>query len=296
MTPPPIRPLHLVLFVFIQAIWAFNFPVSKWGLAELPPFLFIALRFLLVALVLLPLVPLPRGRWPQVFLLSVTLGLLHFAAMFNGLVFVPASTAALLVQLQVPFAALLAAAFLGDRLGWRRGLGLALAFSGVTLVLGGPSLEGPWWAQGLVLFAAFCWAVAAVQVKFLSGLSGATLNAWVATFAVPQLFLASFIFEEGQWQATVELSWAGIGAIVYNSLVVVVLGYGIWYRLLRSYDVNQAMPFTLLILPLAFLFSGLFLGEPLTWTLMLGGLLTLVGVSIIVLRRPRQIPPEATRV
>lgn len=296
MAASPIRPLHLALFVFVQAIWAFNFPVSKWGLAELPPFLFVGLRFLLVALVLLPFVPRPHGKWRQVLLLSITLGFVHFAAMFNGLVFVPASTAALLVQMQVPFAALLAAAFLGDRLGWRRGLGLALAFAGVAVVLGGPTLEGPWWAQGLVLLAAFCWAIGAVQVKFLAGVPGATLNAWVAIFAVPQLFIASLIFEEGQWQAVQGLTWAGVGAIVYNSLVVVVLGYGIWYRLLRSYDVNQSMPFTLLILPLAFLFSGLFLGEALTWTLMLGGLTTLAGVAIIVLRRPRQVPPEATRV
>ncbi len=292
-----IRPLHLALFLFVIAIWAFNFVINKLALAELPPLLYIALRFIVVAVVLLPFVPPPRGRWRQVAVLSFTLGSLHFALIMSGLRLVPASTVALITQLQVPFAAILAAFAFGDRLGWRRLGGMVLAFVGVGMVLGLPDLGAPWWAECLVVGSAFCWAVATIQIKWLGGaVSGSTLNAWTAVFAVPQLLLASLVLEEGQWEALVSISWLGVGAVLYNALVIVVLAYGIWYRMLRLYDVNQAMPFTLLMLPMALLSAGLVLDEPMTWWLAAGGLLTIVGVGIVVIRRPRVAGPETARV
>lgn len=270
--------------------------VNKLAVAELPPILFIAARFVLVAAFLLPFVPSPRGHWRQIAILSFTLGCLHFSLILTGLKLVPASTVVLITQLQVPFAAILAAIFLRDRLGWRRLSGMVLAFGGVGVVLGVPNLDAPWWAEFLVVGSAFCWALAAIQIKWLgNGVSGNTINAWTALLAVPQLVLASWLLEADQWGSVLEISWLGVGAIVYNAVAVVAIGYGVWYHLLKTYDVNQTMPFTLLILPLALLFTGLALDEPLTWWLAGGSLLTITGVAIIVLRRPRHAGPEVGR-
>jgi O-acetylserine/cysteine efflux transporter len=64
------------------------------------------------------------------------------------------------------------------------------------------------------------------------------------------------------------------------------VGYGVWYRMMRNFPVNQVMPFTLLI-PLFGVLSGiLFLDEPLTWFMLIGGAATLAGVAICVIRRP----------
>lgn len=291
-----IRPLHLLLFVAIMAIWSLNFVIMKWGVAEIPPILFSSLRFALVAVLLAPFAPPPRGQWRQIFLISFTLGVLHFSCIFSGMARTPGSTGALLVQLQVPFAAILAAIFLDDRLGWRRLAGMILAFAGVVLVLGGPDLSAPWWSLGLVVAASLFWAVATVQIKKLHGISGLTLNAWVAVLSVPQLLIVSFVLEEGQVAALAAASWRAYGSVLYNSVGIVLIGYGLWYQLLRRYDVNQAMPFTLLVAPFGVFFSALLLDEPLAWTLLLGGAITLAGVAIIVLRRPRLAPPEAERV
>jgi len=292
-----IRPLHLLLFLMVVSIWGFSFVVSKWGVQEMPPLFFVGLRFLVVALVLVPFVPRPSGHWRQVFLVSVTLGLLHFACMFVALVRTPAGSAALIAQLQVPFAALLAAIFLGDRLGWRRALGMALAFAGVGLVLGLPTGDSPWWSDLLVVFGGLFWALSAVQIKLIGGgVPAASINAWIALFAVPQLWLASAILEQGQWQALTGMSWRLLFALLYNSVLIVVVGYGTWYRLLKIYDVNQAMPFLLLMPPIAVLSAGIALGEPLTWGLVVGGLVTVAGVAIILVRRPRLVEPGAERV
>ena len=84
--------------------------------------------------------------------------------------------------------------------------------------------------------------------------------------------------------------------MVYQAVLVVVVGYGVWTWLLRQYEINQAMPITLLV-PLVGVLSGVvFLGESLTLPLILGGLLTIVGVGIILIRRPRTAAPEAERI
>jgi O-acetylserine/cysteine efflux transporter len=78
--------------------------------------------------------------------------------------------------------------------------------------------------------------------------------------------------------------------------MVVIVGYGTWYWLLRRYGVNQVMAFTLLV-PIFGVLSGVMvLGETLTGPLVAGGILTVIGVGIIVLRRPRLVEPDAERV
>ncbi len=88
-----IRPLHLALFVVVAAVWGLNFVVAKIGIEQLPPILLMALRWGLVAAMLVPFVKLPRGHWRAVILVSVTLGFMHFALMFTGLREIDASTA-----------------------------------------------------------------------------------------------------------------------------------------------------------------------------------------------------------
>lgn len=285
--PLAVAPLHLLAFVLIMVVWGSNFAVSKIALEQIPPIMLVAMRFALVAAILLPFVKPPTGRFREILLLSFVLATLHFSMMFTGLKTVDAATAAISLQLQVPFAALLAAIFLSERFGWRRALGLAFAFAGVTIIAGEPRLSGQYFALSLVIGAALVWAVASIIIKHLDTVNGFQINAWMALFATPQLCLASFLLEGGQWEAVQTADWTPYLAVFYQAVVVVGFGYGTWYMLLKRYDVNVAMPFTLLV-PLFGVASGVvFLGESLTVSLLGGGLLTIVGVGIITLRRPR---------
>jgi O-acetylserine/cysteine efflux transporter len=290
------RLLHVAVLVGVMAIWGLNFAVAKIGMQQLPPILMTALRFALVALLLGPFAKPPKGRWRPVFLISVTLGLLHFSLMFTGLQGIDAATAAIAIQLQVPFAALLAAIFFRDLLGWRRALGMAVAFGGVMLIAGEPRLEGSYLSLALVILAACIWSVANIQIKMLGEIDGMTLNAWVAIFATPQLLLASLALEDGQLAALAAADWRAYASIIYQSVLVFGLGYGTWYWMLGRYRVTQTMPFILLVPVFGVLSGILLLGETPTVTLVTGGLLTIAGVGIIVLRRPRVAAPEVERV
>jgi O-acetylserine/cysteine efflux transporter len=287
------KPADVAIAVVLMAIWGSNFVIAKVGLDEFPPVLFVALRFAAVAALLLPFVAMPRGRLREVFLLSVTLALLHFPLMLTGMKYVDASIAAITVQTQVPFSALLAALFFGDRLGWRRALGMGFAIAGVAILVGEPREGSVLWAVGLIVLASMVWAVAALQMKRLTSVDTFSVNAWMALFATPMLLGMSFLLEDGQVASVAAASWAAWGSVAFQSVAIVIVSYGLWFRLLRRYSVNQTMPYTLLVPVFGVLTGVVFRGEPVTWHLILGGLATVIGVGIIILRRPRLVETNA---
>lgn len=279
------------LAVLVMALWGFNFVVAKVGIAEFPPIFMMGMRFLLSAFILVPFVRLPRAHLKQVAAVSVVLGAGHFSTMFTGLKGLDGSTAAITVQLQVPFSALLATVLLNDPPGWRRLLGMAFAFGGVVLIAGEPRFQGDFGALGLVVAAAFLWAVANIQVKRMNGIDEMALLAWMSVMAAPQLFLLSWLIEDGQFAAVGTATWRGWGSVAYQALVVVALTYGIWYRLLARHGVTATVPYTLLVPVFGVLSSVVWLDETLSARIVLGGIVTILGVAVIVLRRPHLADP-----
>jgi O-acetylserine/cysteine efflux transporter len=283
-------PGDLALTVVVMVLWGLNFVVAKIGLQELPPMLMVGLRFALVAAILIAFVPFPRGHIGKIVGLSISMGALHFGLMFVGIKHVDAAVASVAIQLQVPFAALLAWLFLGDHLGWRRAAGMALAFLGIVFIGGEPRMADSLLPLGLIVAASFLWAVGNIQLRHLRAVSPMALNAWLALFAAPQMFLGSALFEENQWQAMQAAGWRGWGAIAYMIVFVTIIGYGFWYRMAQRYPVNLTMAHTLQVPVWGVLSSVLLLGETLTWAMVAGSLLTLAGVAIIVLWRAAPVP------
>ena len=273
--------------VAVTALWGFNFVVAKVGLTQFPPLMLVAARFFLVAAILAPFVPIPRAHLKEIMQLSLTLGVLHFTLMFTALRYVDAAVAGICIQTQVPFSALLAAILFKDKLGWRRALGMVVAFAGVAVLAGEPRTGSPLWGVAMVVAAALVWAIANIQIKRMGNVDGFALNAWLALFSAPQLALLSLLVEEGQIEALTAADWRGFGAIAYQAIIVVIVCYGLWFRLLRQYTVNQVVPWTLLVPLYAVLFGVLILDEQATWNLLVGGAMTVLGVAVILMRRPR---------
>jgi len=284
------KPADVLLTVMVMVLWGLNFVVAKIGLEELPPMLLVGIRFLLVAALLIGFVPIPRGHMARIAALSISMGALHFGLMFVGIRHVDASVASVAIQLQVPFAALLAWLFLGDRLGWRRVGGMALAFLGIVVIAGEPRMATNLGPLGLIVIASFLWAIGNVQLRDLRAVSPMALNAWLALFAAPQMLIASAVFEDGQWAAMAAAGWKGWGAIAYMIVFVTIIGYGFWYRMAQRYPVNLTMAHTLQVPVWGVLSSVVLLGERLTWPMVAGSLLTLAGVAVIVLWRPAPVP------
>ncbi len=275
-----------LLAMLVPTLWGLGFTLSKAGLETFPPILLIAFRFGVTALALIWSVPVPeRAVLLRIFIISLVSGSIQYSLAYTGLDGMDASAAAIVIQLEVPFAALIAAIFLKERLGWRRAGGMALAFLGVMLIAGEPKIQANLVPPLLVMGAAITWAIGQVMVRALGPVGGFTLIAWVAAFAAPQLLLASLALESGQWSAILNagpLDWL---LILYLGLIMNGVGYALWYHLLGKYPINRAIPFLLLVPVTGVLSAVAFLGEELTWLIALGGLVVISGVAVITIER-----------
>jgi O-acetylserine/cysteine efflux transporter len=284
-----VRPVDILAAVAVNLAWGLNFAVVKLGLGEMPPMLLVGLRYALTAALLAPWLRWPTGQFRQVAAISFTLGFLHFSLMFTGLSGIDASVAAIAVQVQVPFSALLAFLVFRDAIGWRKALGGGLAIAGIVLIAGAPHEAPDPLSLALVILAALMWAISSIQVKRLGAIDTLTLNAWIAVLAAPQLLVGSAILEGERWGELQNAGFWGWASIVYMAVAVTVFGYGLWYRLIQRYPVTTIMPLSLLAPTFGVAAGIVILDEPATLEKFIGGALTLVGVAIVILARTREV-------
>lgn len=107
---------HFFLVLLVVAIWAFNNVAIKWGLLELPPLFLTWMRFVVVAMILIPFCRITREQLPWLLVLAFTFGFMHFSLLFVGMRYTDAGTGAIVVQLGTPIAMLLAMVVLKEKL------------------------------------------------------------------------------------------------------------------------------------------------------------------------------------
>ncbi len=277
------RPVHFLIAMLVPASWGLGLTLGKVGLDEFPPLLLMSFRFAMTAVALVWFVRIPRGALWKLCVIAVLGCTIQYGMTYSGLQYLDVATAALVIHLEVPFGVLTAWLLLKERVGWRRSIGIAIAFGGLVIIHGAPSVQANPIPALMVATGAATWAVGQVLVKRLGDLGGGFVTiAWLAMFAAPQLLVASLIFESGQWQAIANSTWIGWSTIVYMGLIMTAGGYGLWYHLLGIYRVNQVMPFLLLI-PIATALSGIvLLGEIPSLITVLGGTVIMAGVAVIL--------------
>ena len=109
-------PRHIALAVLVAVIWGANFVVIDLGLGDLPPTLFVALRFVVVLVPAIWLVPRPQVPWRDVVAVGLFMSLGQFALLYTALaVGMPAGLASLVLQAQVGLTVVIAALALRER-------------------------------------------------------------------------------------------------------------------------------------------------------------------------------------
>jgi O-acetylserine/cysteine efflux transporter len=275
----------LALVLLVMVVWGVNFVVAKVGMTEFPPMMIIGLRFAVAAALLLPFAPLPPRRLTALLALAFMLGPVHFSMMYLGIRGTDASLAAVLGQLHVPFAALLAFLLLGDRMSPAHAVGILIAFAGAALIAGAPKDSSELVSVLLIIAGTFSWAVTNIQVKKMGGADPVAITAWSAALGVPMMALLSLLFERDHLTTLREAGWRGWGSVVFMGGLVSALGYVVWYRLLSRYPVSLVSPFALLVPIFGVIAGVLWLSESLSWADWLGSALTVGGLAVIVLRR-----------
>lgn len=273
----PLR--HILLVLGILATWAFNAVVIKWGVNEMPPLLLTSLRFLIVAVVLVPFTRIKRDQIIFLIKIAFTFGLMHFSLLFIGMTYTDAGTAAMIVQLGTPFAMLGAVLFLKESITLAKAFGVVVSLVGMVVLSGSPTLQS-WKGIILLLLSALGWASTNVLIKKNQGISPLAMTGWMSLFAFPVTSAISFFTEVGQWHALEQASWHAWFSLLYSALVCSVLAYSFWYWLMRRYPVNNLIPFTLLSPVMAIGFGMLVNGDGLNSFKLYGSLMIVVGTMI----------------
>ena len=242
---------HLLLALLVPLTWGFGFAFAKAGLSHFPPLLLMSMRFAIAAAVLVWFVPMPRGQWRNLTVISLVSATLQYGLTFSGLARIDATPAVLLVQSEVVMGIVMAAIILKERPTLRQILGTTLSLCGVLVIVGAPSLAGQMVGVVLVLSGCAFWALGQVLIRRLGDvLGGFQLTAWIGMIAAPQMLLASVLFEGNPLPFVQAAPFEAWLTVVYLGLVMTVIGYSAWYFVLARYPVAMVMP-VLLLLPVS---------------------------------------------
>src|SRR6187402_2769865 len=120
-----LTPIDFALLVLVNAIWGINLVAAKLGIGEFPPVFFAALRFAVLSVVLMPVLRVFSGQMSTLLQAVVFSGALGFALMYLGFKLAgDISTIAIATQLGIPFSTLLSVWLLGEKVRWRRKVGM----------------------------------------------------------------------------------------------------------------------------------------------------------------------------
>jgi len=273
---------HFFLVLMVVSIWAFNNVAVKWGLLELPPLFLTWMRFVVVAIVLIPFCRITRQQLPWLLALAFTFGFMHFSLLFVGMRYTDAGTGAIVVQLGTPVAMLLAMVVLKEQLKAIQLVGIAISLSGVAVLSGSPTIPA-WWVLVILLCSATGWAVSNLIVKKSPPIKPLTMTGWIAFLAVPIVGLSSFVMESHQFYALSQAGWRGWFGILYSAIASSIVAYTLWYGLLKKYNVNLIMPYSLLTPVLSVLMGIVVLGDSLNSFKIIGASLVICGTAIAVI-------------
>jgi O-acetylserine/cysteine efflux transporter len=265
------------------ALWGVSYALAKPATVHFPPIFMMFLVYGASGLALFrPGRRVHASRW-ILFAIAAFGGAIQSSLIFAGIAGLPASTAILVVQAQVP-SAVLAAWIIGkERPSARRVVGILISGTGIAVIAGAPEGVDNLVSLILVLLGTLSWGISQGLARRFGRDSGQSMTAAIMLYSTPQLLLASLILEDGQIQAALTASasdWVAVGILAIGGFVV---AYSIWYGLLQRHRVDQIAPFALLMPLIGVLTSIGFLGETLTRSSLIGGAIIVAGIAIIVI-------------
>lgn len=280
---------HIALALLVNAIWGFAFVASKVGLDHFAPLFFTALRFLLVAVILFPFLKPVKGSMKTVFWIALTVGVFHFTFMYLGIYYAGGVTAvAIASQLIAPFSLIMAVLFLGETVGWRRILGITMAFGGVMIIGFDPVVFDQLEGIALVTAGALFMSIGLILMRMVKNVGTMSMQAWIGALSAPPLLLFSYAVENGQWASVLSITWEAAGALAFIVVATTIIAHGSWFYLLQRYPVAVLTPYGLLAPIFGVIFGVVLFSEPITLKFISGGAVTLIGVLIINLRSAKK--------
>jgi drug/metabolite transporter (DMT)-like permease len=285
---------------FVTLLWSSSWVLIKWGLVEIPPLTFVALRYALAALIMLAwlvfkfrgrLVPISRSMRVRLVLLGIFYYAMAQGSLFVALAYLPAVSVNLILSFTSVLVGLAAVPTLGERFTRGQAGGVGLALAGACLyffAVKGGGVTGSWVGIMAAVIGLISNATATLLsrsvnregtldpegVTAISMSIGAVIMLAVAlpVAGLPPLSIKNWLF------------------IVWLALINTAFAFTLWNRTLRTLSalessmINSSMMIQIPIL------AVIFLHEQLQPVQIFGLLLVVVGIYLV--QRWRWIEPS----
>ncbi len=283
------------LLILANVLWACSYVAAKYVLRDISANMMNALRMIISAMVLLPLLialrkdlNLTRRDLPQLALLAIIGIVMAKTLEFGGLAFSTASDVALLITSESIFTAVLSWLLLRERFKFLTGFALLLGLVGVYLIVERslipniPSGGGALRILGdvLVILGLICEAFYTVRGKAMLVKHPPLLitSAAIVGSALVWIPLAGGEVLYSGWHPLSVTAWLGLGWLALMSTVVAYLA---WFKGLEKIE-GSAAASTLFVQPLlGTILAIMLLNDKILPTTIIGGILIVVSVYLI---------------
>ena len=260
-----------------------------------------ALRVMIASAVLVPLLLLRGHRadfvryWKKVLLVGVSNSAIPFVCIAFALQSISIGQSSVLDATVPLFGAVIAWAWLGERLSASRVLGLVIGFAGIALLasenlswdasaMGGSSA----WGISACLFACLCYGISASYTRrYLGGVP--SLVSATGSQVGASLFLLPFCWWYWPAQAPGMQAWL---AVTVLGVLCTGAAYILYFRLIAKAGPARALTVTFAIPVFAIAYGVLLLGESVTHWMIACALVIVLGTSLssglwsLPIRRP----------
>jgi len=279
------------ILVLVSLAWAGSFIVVSIATQDMDPVDLGFLRFLIATPIMLFFIVInkkdisvPKKELPSIAILGLTGVTFLYLFQFVGIKLTNASTASILININVIFIAIFSAIILKETFQKKKIIGIFLSFIGVIIIIfSNESLEffsnGNMFYIGclFILLSALCWAIYSIIGKRLIQTYDIFLITTYA-FVFGIIFYMPFIISD-IIPAIKKVSINGWLAVLYLSLVCTIFAYIGWYYALKRIEAGKAAVYLNLI-PFFTIIMSIFIGESITIFFIFGAILIIYGVYL----------------
>jgi drug/metabolite transporter (DMT)-like permease len=283
-----IAPAGLFFLAITSIGWGFNWPIVKYLLGLLPPLTLRGTTGVIGAGLLMGLALLrgqslhvPRPLWPRLVLAAFLNVGCWMVLMGFALLWLPATEGALIAYTMPIWASIMAWPILGERPNLLRVISLAMAFAGLSAIMGGngfavsmTKLPGIIMALGGSLGFALGTVLAKKLPLSLPPLSAA---AWQIGIGCLPVAIVGLLIDDTHWAAITELGWI---LLSYAVVIQFCIAYVSWFAALARLPASVAAIGTMAVPVIGVTASAVVLHEPLGPGQIAALIFTLAGVAL----------------
>ncbi|MPS80314.1 MAG: DMT family transporter [Achromobacter sp.] len=266
-------------------LWSSAFAAAKIAVRDCPPLTLLTIRFLIAGVLMLGIAAYSgrgqpmRGRdLASLILLGVLNNALYLGLSWSGMTTVSSAFTAVLISTNPLLIGVLAGPVLGERLNWRKLLGLCLGLAGVAVVLRSrlSGMQEDMHGTLLVTGGLVALVAGTLLYKRLKPTAGLWTSTGIQSLAAAAALLPFALTNESLGDA--HLTTSLLASMAYMIVAVSMGGYYLWFMILSRATATSASALHFLMPPLGLLFGWLVLREPVSWLDLLGIVPIAIGI------------------